>query len=97
MRPAGLPKVAALAFTGCLPAGTARAQHANTLTAGERASGRQLLFDGSSLHGWHSYLQSAPGRDSRSATARSCWRRTVAATRRISATWSATPSSPIST
>lgn len=63
MRPAWFPNVTALALASCLLAGTVRAQQANTLSAGERAGGWQLLFDGSSLHGWHSYLQSAPGRD----------------------------------
>jgi hypothetical protein len=41
----------------------ASAQALNALTAQEKADGWQLLFDGKSLHGWHSYLQHAPARD----------------------------------
>lgn len=35
----------------------------NTLTAQERADGWQLLFNGNTLDGWHSYGQKAPGAD----------------------------------
>lgn len=35
----------------------------NTLTAQEKAQGWRLLFDGKTLKGWHSYLQSGPGKD----------------------------------
>ncbi|HEY0199808.1 MAG TPA: DUF1080 domain-containing protein [Rhodanobacter sp.] len=56
-------KLAAVALAGCLFAGMACAQGLNTLTAQEKADGWQLLFDGNSLHGWHSYLQSAPAKD----------------------------------
>lgn len=39
------------------------AQQPNSLTPDEKAQGWQLLFDGKSLSGWHSYLQKAPGKD----------------------------------
>lgn len=42
------------AITACtLLTATARAQTVNQLTAAERAAGWQLLFDGTSLRGWH--------------------------------------------
>lgn len=34
----------------------------NTLTAKEKQEGWQLLFDGKDLNGWHSYLESKPGK-----------------------------------
>ena len=34
----------------------------NTLTAKEKQDGWQLLFNGKDLQGWHSYLQSKPGK-----------------------------------
>ena len=49
---------ASLALCGML-----HAQQHNTLTAQEKAQGWQLLFDGHSLGGWHSYLEKAPGKD----------------------------------
>ncbi|MDE3213356.1 MAG: DUF1080 domain-containing protein, partial [Bacteroidota bacterium] len=39
----------------------ANAQKPNTLTAQQKAEGWQLLFNGKDLHGWHSYLEKAPG------------------------------------
>jgi Domain of Unknown Function (DUF1080) len=44
-------------------AADAPTQQPNTLSASEHADGWKLLFDGSSLHGWHSYLQKAPAKD----------------------------------
>lgn len=38
-----------------LAAGSTRAQEPNTLTPAETAQGWQLMFDGKSLSGWHSY------------------------------------------
>jgi hypothetical protein len=35
---------------------------ANTLTAEEKQAGWKLLFNGKDLKGWHSYLQSKPGK-----------------------------------
>ncbi|GLQ93600.1 3-keto-disaccharide hydrolase [Dyella acidisoli] len=49
-----------MSFIAC---GMVHAQQHNTLTAQEKAQGWQLLFDGSSLSGWHSYLAKAPGKD----------------------------------
>ena len=34
----------------------------NTLTAGEKQDGWQLLFNGKDLNGWHSYLEKTPGK-----------------------------------
>ena len=34
----------------------------NTLTSQEKQQGWKLLFDGKDLQGWHSYLQSKPGK-----------------------------------
>jgi hypothetical protein len=52
-----------VAITGLVLCGMVHAQQHNALTAQEKAQGWQLLFDGSSLHGWHSYLQKGPGKD----------------------------------
>jgi hypothetical protein len=41
----------------------AQAQTANTLTPQEKQDGWQLLFDGTDLHGWHTYLQKSTGKD----------------------------------
>ena len=41
---------------------TAFSQTPNTLSAKEKQEGWQLLFNGKDLKGWHSYLQSAPGK-----------------------------------
>lgn len=51
--------VVALLLAGCVAA-PVFAQSANTLTPKEKAGGWQLLFDGHSLKGWHSYNQKAP-------------------------------------
>jgi hypothetical protein len=45
----------------CFDVTIASAQ-ANTLTAQEKQEGWKLLFDGKDLKGWHSYLQSKPGK-----------------------------------
>src|SRR5579871_1653260 len=42
---------------------SAHAQDLNTLSAQEKAAGWQLLFDGKSLQGWHSFQQKIPGKD----------------------------------
>lgn len=42
---------------------TAATEQANTLTPQEKAQGWQLLFNGTSLDGWHSYLQTGTGKD----------------------------------
>lgn len=52
-----------LMASACLACGAANAQTPNTLTPQEKAQGWHLLFNGSNLDGWHSYLQKAPGRD----------------------------------
>lgn len=52
-----------IALASLVFVGTVQAQAPNTLTAQEKADGWRLLFDGTSLHGWHSYLQSAPAKD----------------------------------
>lgn len=52
-----------LATTGLVLCGMVHAQQHNTLTSQEKAHGWQLLFDGHSLGGWHSYLQKTPGKD----------------------------------
>ena len=51
------------ALTGLILCGALHAQQHNALTAQEQAQGWQLLFDGHSLHGWHSYHAQAPGKD----------------------------------
>ena len=43
--------------------GMARAQEPNALTSQEKQDGWQLLFDGQSLKGWHSYLEKQTGSD----------------------------------
>jgi hypothetical protein len=48
-------------ITGCLSVNIAIAQP-NTLTATEKQEGWQLLFNGKDLQGWHSYMQSKPGK-----------------------------------
>ncbi|RDS79870.1 DUF1080 domain-containing protein [Dyella monticola] len=53
----------AVAVAGLLLCGLVHAQQHNTLSAQEKSQGWQLLFDGSSLNGWHSYLQKGPGKD----------------------------------
>lgn len=58
-----LLKQIAVAFVSCALAGIACAQSNNMLTPKEKADGWQLLFDGKNLDGWHSYHQSAPGKD----------------------------------
>jgi hypothetical protein len=63
MSPTWFLKLAAAVLAGCLFAGIASAQELNALTPQEKADGWQLLFDGKSLHGWHSYLQNAPAKD----------------------------------
>lgn len=50
--------IAATAFSGI-----AQAQAPNTLTPQQKQNGWQLLFDGSSFKGWHSYLQKGVGKD----------------------------------
>jgi hypothetical protein len=55
-------KVAAIVVAGCMFSGTVSAQTLNVLSAQEKADGWKLLFDGKSLDGWHSYLQSGPGK-----------------------------------
>jgi Domain of Unknown Function (DUF1080) len=57
-----LLKIVAIVVAGCMLSAVAHSQELNTLTAQEKASGWQLLFDGKSLNGWHSYLQKAPGK-----------------------------------
>lgn len=60
-----LRRPARFAFTlllaTCLPL-AAQAQQ-NVLSAAEKADGFKLLFDGTSLKGWHSYLQKGTGKD----------------------------------
>lgn len=46
-----------------LPVAPSWAQSHNALSAQERADGWQLLFDGHSLKGWHSYNQNGIGKD----------------------------------
>jgi hypothetical protein len=58
-----LLKFAALLASGCMFCTAALAQQANTLSAQEKSAGWQLLFDGKSLQGWHSYLAPGPGKD----------------------------------
>ena len=53
----------AVAAVGCLLSVTAFAQTANTLTPQEKQGGWQLLFNGTDLTGWHSYLQKGTGKD----------------------------------
>lgn len=53
----------AMAVFGFVACGMLHAQQHNTLSAGEKAQGWQLLFDGQHLTGWHSYRQNAPGKD----------------------------------
>ena len=52
-----------VAMIGLMVGGIAHAQQHNILTAQEKAQGWQLLFDGSTLGGWHSYNAKAPGKD----------------------------------
>ncbi len=56
-------KIATVVISGFLLSCLATAQQENTLTPQEKANGWQLLFDGSDLHGWHSYLQHGTGKD----------------------------------
>lgn len=53
----------AMAVMGLIACGMVHAQQHNTLTTQEKAQGWQLLFDGSSLRGWHSYNAKMPGKD----------------------------------
>src|SRR6058998_3167712 len=50
-----------LIVTGCFNVTIAVAQ-VNTLTEKEKQEGWQLLFNGKDLQGWHSYLESKPGK-----------------------------------
>ncbi len=56
-------KIAIIVVSGCLFSALANAQQENTLTPQERADGWQLLFDGKDLNGWHSFLETGPGKD----------------------------------
>lgn len=51
-----------LAVAGCMPAANGYAQQLNKLTAKEKSEGWELLFNGKDLKGWHSYLESKPGK-----------------------------------
>ncbi len=51
------------AMGACLLSIAAHAQAPNTLTPQEKQDGWQLLFDGTNLDGWHSYLQKGTGKD----------------------------------
>lgn len=53
----------AVAMAGIGFSGSAAAQALNSLTPQEKAEGWHLLFNGKNLEGWHSYRQSAPGKD----------------------------------
>ncbi len=50
------------AFPALLLGVTGRAQTVNTLSPAEKQDGWKLLFDGSTLQGWHSYNHSATAR-----------------------------------
>ena len=50
-------------MSGCLLSIAAHAQAQNTLTPQEKQNGWQLLFNGTNLDGWHSYLQEGTGKD----------------------------------
>ena len=56
-------RFAAVLAATCMMPGLVAAQSVNTLTPQEKAAGWQLLFNGTNLDGWHSYLQKAPGKD----------------------------------
>jgi hypothetical protein len=56
-------KIAIVVVSGCLFSTLANAQQENTLTPQEKADGWQLLFDGKDLNGWHSFLETGPGKD----------------------------------
>lgn len=60
-----LRRPARLAIVLLLTTGVPLAAHAqqNVLSADEKAAGFKLLFDGTSLKGWHSYLQKGTGKD----------------------------------
>jgi hypothetical protein len=58
---AGGAAVAALA--ACLFSLPVRAQAPNTLTPQEQQDGWHLLFNGTNLDGWHSYLEKGTGKD----------------------------------
>src|SRR5690242_11389928 len=51
-----------LVVAACLPAANGYAQQLNKLTAKEKSEGWELLFNGKDLKGWHSYLESKPGK-----------------------------------
>jgi hypothetical protein len=55
--------IATILAGGCLFLSAAQAQQQNTLSQQEKADGWELLFDGKTLNGWHSYLQKSPGKD----------------------------------
>jgi hypothetical protein len=55
--------VSIAAMGACLLSVPALAQAPNTLTPQEKQDGWQLLFNGSNLDGWHSYLQKGTGKD----------------------------------
>ncbi len=56
-------KIAAVVLNGLLLSAAATAQQENTLTPQEKAGGWELLFDGTNLQGWHSYLEKGTGKD----------------------------------
>lgn len=55
--------ISAVAISACLFSATANAQQPNTLTPQEKADGWQLLFNGKNFDGWHTYGESAVGKD----------------------------------